>query len=78
MPGVPEALTFAPALSVVMPTYNNEPVLRRAIDGWRRYGGDRVELIVIEDGCRDGTAAYLDQVAATPWGTRRLRAGRCS
>lgn len=73
MPGVPESSTFAPALSVVTPTFNNEAVLRRAIDGWRRFGGDRVELIVIEDGCRDGTATYLAEVAATPWGARHLR-----
>lgn len=56
-----------------MPTHNNEAVLRRAIDGWRRFGGDGVELVVIEDGCRDNTAAYLDQVAATAWGARHLR-----
>ena len=73
MPGAPESRAFAPALSVVMPTFNNEAVLRRAIDGWRTFGGDRVELIVVEDGCRDGTAAYLESVAATPWGARHLR-----
>ena len=56
-----------------MPTFNNEPVLRRAIDGWRRFGGDRVELIVVEDGCRDGTARYLEEVAAAPWGARHQR-----
>ena len=73
MPAAPDPRPFEPALSVVMPTYNNEAVLRRAIDGWRRFGGDGVELIVVEDGCRDNTAAYLDQVAATAWGARHLR-----
>jgi hypothetical protein len=72
MPAVPDT-SFAPALSIVMPTFNNEPVLRRAIDSWRRFGGVRVELIVVEDGCRDGTARYLEEVAATPWGARQLR-----
>jgi GT2 family glycosyltransferase len=62
-----------PSLSVVMPTFNNEGVLRRAIDGWRRYGGDRVELVVVEDGCRDGTAAYLEAEQETAWGRRHLR-----
>lgn len=63
----------APALSIVMPTFNNEAVLQRAIESWERFGSDRVELIVIEDGCRDGTAAHLDRVAATAWGRRHLR-----
>jgi glycosyltransferase involved in cell wall biosynthesis len=67
------AATEIPLLSVVMPTFNNEPVLRRAVDAWRRLGGPLVELIVIEDGCRDGTAAFLEEVGATPWGQRQLR-----
>jgi glycosyltransferase involved in cell wall biosynthesis len=62
-----------PALSVVMPTFNNEPVLRRAVEGWRRFGGAAIELIVIEDGCRDGTAAYLDGMRGTEWGRAHLR-----
>src|SRR5262245_8387501 len=62
-----------PALSIVMPTFNNEAVLRRAVDGWRRFGGDDVELIVIEDGCRDGSAAYLEAETTTTWGRRHLR-----
>lgn len=64
---------FAPALSVVTPTFNNEAHLKRAIDGWRRFGGDQIELIVIEDGCRDGTAASLADLSATAWGQRHLR-----
>jgi GT2 family glycosyltransferase len=56
-----------------MPTFNNEAVLRRAIDGWRRFGGANLEVIVIEDGCRDGTAVYLDEVRASAWGRAHLR-----
>ena len=63
----------APALSVSIPTFNNLDVLERCIDGWQTYGGDRVEVIVIEDGCRDGTADYLRAVEQTPWGARHLR-----
>jgi O-antigen biosynthesis protein len=73
MGGVRNPHPFAPALSVVTPTFNNEANLTRAIDGWRRFGGDQLELIVIEDGCRDGTAAYLADVSATAWGQRHLR-----
>ena len=56
-----------------MPTFNNEAVLRRAVDGWRRFGGDRVEIVVVEDGCRDGTAAFLTTESSTPWGEAHLR-----
>jgi GT2 family glycosyltransferase len=62
-----------PNISVVVPTFNNVDVLRTCVDGWREHGGEDVELIVIEDGCRDGTAAYLQDIAGTPWGGRQLR-----
>lgn len=67
------AADTTPALSVAMPTFNNQAVLRRAVEGWRRFGGDAIELIVVEDGCRDGTAQYLDEVAATAWGRAQFR-----
>jgi O-antigen biosynthesis protein len=70
MPAAPDK---RPALSIVMPTFNNEPVLRRAIDGWRRFGGDDLEVIVIQDGCRDGTVAYLEEIQADAWGRAHLR-----
>lgn len=62
-----------PALSVVTPTFNNEAVLRRSIDGWRTFGGDAIEVLVVEDGCRDGTGAYLQSESDTPWGRAHLR-----
>ena len=68
-----DATDRAPSLSVVIPTFNNEAVLRECLDGWQRFGGDDVELVVVEDGCRDGTAALLTERAATPWGARHLR-----
>src|SRR5262245_3149734 len=63
-----------PALSVVIPTFNNEAVLRRALDSWRdRASVSGVEIIVVEDGCRDGTRGFLDREARTLWGARHLR-----
>lgn len=63
-----------PVLSVVIPTFNNEPVLRRAVDSWRTFGeGQWFELVVVEDGCRDLTRAYLEETAGTPWGAQHLR-----
>jgi GT2 family glycosyltransferase len=64
----------APRLSVVIPTFNNVEVLKRCLDSWERHAADQpVELLVIEDGCKDGTADYLRQRADTPWGRRFLR-----
>lgn len=64
----------SPKLSVVIPTFNNVEVLRRCLDSWERFApGSPVELIVIEDGCRDQTPAYLDERAATSWGRAHLR-----
>jgi glycosyltransferase involved in cell wall biosynthesis len=63
-----------PELSVIVPTFNNVAVLRRCLDSWEHHGADQpVEIIVVEDGCRDGTADFLRQRAATPWGRRFLR-----
>ena len=64
---------MTPALSVVVPTFNNVNVLRECLEGWRRCGGDGIEVIVIEDGCRDGTADLLRSLEEQPWGRRHLR-----
>jgi GT2 family glycosyltransferase len=64
----------SPQLCVVIPTHDNLDLLRRCLDGWRRHAdGAPVELLVIEDGCSDGTPAYLAGQAGTPWGRRHLR-----
>jgi glycosyltransferase involved in cell wall biosynthesis len=67
-------MTASPRLSIVTPTFNNVAVLERCLDSWERHAANApIELIVIEDGCRDATAAYLESRAATPWGRRCLR-----
>jgi GT2 family glycosyltransferase len=64
----------APQLSVIIPTYNNVAVLRQCVDSWRMHAGSApVELLVIEDHCHDGTAAYLDELSRTPWGAAHVR-----
>ena len=72
MAAAPESAA-APALSVVIPTFNNEAVLGRCLDAWKRFGGANVEIIVVEDGCRDGTRDMLTRLAAADWGSRQLR-----
>ena len=63
-----------PRLSVVIPTFNNLAILTRCLESWQKYAANEaVELIVIEDGCRDETARYLTEQAATAWGVRHLR-----
>lgn len=64
----------APRLSVIIATHNNQPVLARCLDAWRRFARHLpIELLVIEDGCTDGTAAYLETAAGFSWGAIALR-----
>jgi len=65
---------LVPRLSVVIPTFNNVAVLARCLESWQTYAANEpVEIIVIEDGCRDETPRYLGRLARTSWGERRLR-----
>jgi GT2 family glycosyltransferase len=64
----------APLLSVVVPTFNNVEVLGRCLDGWEKFaGGADVEVIVVEDGCRDSTPDMLEKRVAAGWGREHLR-----
>jgi glycosyltransferase involved in cell wall biosynthesis len=66
--------TGLPILSVVIPTFNNEAVLRRTLECWRRYAANRpVEILVVEDGCRDRTRILLEQASGADWGHAQLR-----
>ena len=63
-----------PRLSVIIPTFNNEDVLRRCLTSWHDAAvAHRVEIIVVEDGCRDGTVALLESESRTTWGRGHLR-----
>jgi glycosyltransferase involved in cell wall biosynthesis len=57
----------ATSLSVVMPAYNEEGAIEAAVNEVREFVLDRVadsELVVVNDGSRDGTRAILDRLAA--------------
>lgn len=64
----------APALSVVIPTFNNVDVLAQCLESWEAHAaGQPVEIVVVEDGCRDATPDLLATVCATAWGRAHLR-----
>jgi glycosyltransferase involved in cell wall biosynthesis len=49
-----------PLVSIIMPVYNGEAYLREALDSAFAQTYRRFELIAIDDGSRDGSAAILD------------------
>jgi glycosyltransferase involved in cell wall biosynthesis len=57
----------APCLSVVVPCYNEEPVLRafhqRMAAACAATGRD-FEIVLVDDGSRDGTGAVIEEIAA--------------
>jgi GT2 family glycosyltransferase len=64
----------SPVFSVIVPTYNNDAALAQCLGSWQRQtDGQSVEVIVIEDGCTDGTADLLRRVSECGWGQRHLR-----
>lgn len=60
-------MSNARALSVVMPAYNEEDGIEVAVQAVQVNVLDRVpnsELVVVNDGSRDGTGALLDRLAS--------------
>ena len=50
-------------LSVAIPSYNSEGYMRNCIESLLP-GGEEVEIIIVNDGSKDGTAAIADEYAA--------------
>ena len=57
----------APLVSVVMPAHDAAPFVGEAIESVRRQRWPRIELVVIDDGSRDGTAQAVE-AEARRWG----------
>lgn len=64
-----------PELSIVMPAYNEARRINRTLDRLRDYfarAAARCELIVVDDGSRDGTAEIVRQFVSEPLTVRLL------
>ena len=56
---------YRPKVSVVIPTYNAESTLQDTIESVRRQSISNIEIIVVDDGSRDGTRAMAQRLAAS-------------
>ena len=63
------------SLSIIIPAFNEESRLPGTIEALKRYLGrqqfDFLEVVVVDDGSRDGTAALVERTAAI-WPVMRL------
>lgn len=55
---------MAPTVSIILPTYNREKFLPAAIDSIKRQSFEDWELIVVDDGSRDGSVRVLSECTA--------------
>jgi GT2 family glycosyltransferase len=63
-----------PALTAIVATFNNRPILEQCLDSWERFAsGLSVEVVVVVDSCRDDTEVFLARRGDTAWGRRHLR-----
>ena len=79
MPVAREAVMSArPALSVVVPLYNEEESVGALVDAVRAAlgGHGSWELVLVDDGSRDGTAAVAHSLAAADGRIRLMRLAR--
>ena len=62
-PFAPASAEEAPRLSIVIPAYNEGPMVRKAVEACVRaeYPRDRLEIIVVNDGSTDDTGRHIDR-----------------
>src|SRR6185295_12479284 len=72
------AMSLRPTLSVVVPLYNEEESVPGLVDAVRSaLAGDRTwELVLVDDGSRDGTAAAAERISAVDPRVRLVRLAR--
>jgi peptidoglycan-N-acetylglucosamine deacetylase len=64
---------FTPLVSVLVPAYDEEKVIRSTLESVMRSDYPRFEVIVIDDGSRDGTGAIVEQTFGADPRVRLLR-----
>lgn len=69
-------LPAMPLVSILLPAYNAERFLARAVASVREQTLTRWELLIVDDGSTDGTARLMADLAATDGRIRALTAGR--
>jgi glycosyltransferase involved in cell wall biosynthesis len=72
------AMSLRPTLSIVVPLYNEEESVPGLVDAVRSaLAGDRTwELVLVDDGSRDGTAAVAERISAVDARVRLIRLAR--
>lgn len=54
-----------PSVCVIIPVYNTEPYLTECLDSVVKQSGRDIEIIIVNDGSTDGSAAIIDRYAAS-------------
>ena len=52
-----------PLFSVIVPVYNAEKSIERCVESICKSGGDKVEVVLVEDGSKDDSYAKCVQLA---------------
>lgn len=65
-----------PMLSILSPAYNEEPFLADMVASLQAQSDDRWELLLVDDGSTDGTAAEMERLAAADERIRIVSTGR--
>ena len=55
---------FSPAISVIVPIYNMEKLMRKCLDSISAQAFQNYECLLIDDGSKDGSPAICDEYAA--------------
>lgn len=65
-PAAPATMAEAPRLTVVIPAYNEGPMVAKSIDSVAaaHYPHDRLEIFAVDDGSRDDTWQHIRRAAA--------------
>ncbi len=57
------AIADRPFFSIVIPAYNREKEIRRAVDSCLTQPFENFEIVVVDDGSEDGTVAVVESIA---------------